>query len=277
MMHSPIERPRGKTGRTQLRPRALTGEAKHYRQAYEKLKEANEKLLRSNEELTQFAYVASHDLQEPLRMVDSYLGLIEHRYKGKLDADADIFIGFAVDGARRMKRLIDDLLVYSRVNTRCFEIGEVDCNEAIADVLEVLADQAATAGAEIKIGTLPTIEADLGQIERLFANLIGNALKFRSENPPWINVSARRVGAAWEFMVTDNGIGIEPEFREKVFEIFARLHNRDQYEGSGIGLAACKRIVELHGGTIRADAAPGGGTAIRFTLPQHHEKEPLPC
>lgn len=274
-MHSPIKRPPNKAGRSQLRARAQTSEAKHYRMAYEKLKEANEKLQRSNEELTQFAYVASHDLQEPLRMVDSYLGLIEHRYKGKLDADADIFIGFAVDGARRMKRLIDDLLVYSRVNTKCFEIGEVDCNEVLADVLEVLAEQAT--GAEIKLGPLPVIEADLTQIERLFVNLVGNALKFRSQHPPWITVSARRVGELWEFQVTDNGIGIEPEFREKVFEIFARLHNRDQYDGSGIGLAACKRIVELHDGTIRADAAPGGGTSICFTLPQRHEKETPPC
>jgi light-regulated signal transduction histidine kinase (bacteriophytochrome) len=275
MMHSPIKRPKAKSPRSQLRERPLTGEAKHYRMACEKLKEANEKLLRSNEELTQFAYVASHDLQEPLRMVDSYLGLIEHRYKGKLDADADIFIGFAVDGARRMKRLIDDLLVYSRVNTRCFEIGRVDCNEALADVLEVLAEQAA--GAEIEAGKLPVIEADLAQVERLFANLIGNALKFRSEHPPRIAISARRTGALWEFAVSDNGIGIEPEFREKVFEIFARLHNRDQYEGSGIGLAACKRIVDLHGGTIHAEAAPGGGSTFRFTLPQHHEKESLLC
>lgn len=277
MMHSPIKRPRGKSTRGRLRPRALTGEAKHYRLAYEKLKEANEKLQRSNEELTQFAYVASHDLQEPLRMVDSYLGLIEHRYKGRLDADADIFIGFAVDGARRMKRLIDDLLVYSRVNTRTFEIGQVDCGEALGAVLEVLGDQIAQAGAEIAVGPLPVIEADQSQVERLFANLIGNALKFRSAHPPYIAVSARRVGAMWEFAVSDNGIGIEPEFREKVFEIFARLHNRDQYDGSGIGLAACKRIVDLHGGTIRAEAGAGRGSTFRFTLPLRHEKESPSC
>jgi len=276
-MQAPVRQPPIKPSRTQLRLRALTDEAKHYRRAYEKLRESNEKLARSNEELTQFAYVASHDLQEPLRMVDSYLGLIEHRYRGKLDADADIFIGYAVDGARRMKRLIDDLLGYSRVNDRAFELRQVDCGEAVAAVLDMLADQAAATGAEIDVGPLPVIEADQSQVERLFANLVGNALKFRGEQAPRIAVSARRVGAKWEFAVSDNGIGIEPEFREKVFDIFTRLHNRDHYQGSGIGLAVCKRIVELHGGSIRADPAPGGGSTFRFALPERQEKEPNPC
>ncbi|MDD3797621.1 MAG: ATP-binding protein [Novosphingobium sp.] len=238
-----------------------------------KLEQANDKLVRSNRELMQFAYVASHDLQEPLRMVDSYMGLIERRYKGKLDSDADEFIGYAVDGARRMKRLINELLSYSRVSNRPLKVDRVDTRALVEGVLAMLQGQIEQAGAEIEVGPLPTIEADPGQIERLFTNLIGNALKFRSDTPPHITVSAEQKDGMWEFAIADNGIGIDPEFQEKIFEIFARLHSRDVYDGTGIGLAACKRIVELHGGTIRVEPAPGGGSIFRFTLPERQEGE----
>jgi signal transduction histidine kinase len=226
-----------------------------------------EELTRSNSELAQFAYVASHDLQEPLRMVDSYLGLIERRYADKLDDDAHEFIGYAVDGARRMKSLINDLLAYSRVSNRPLNLDVVDTGAVVADVLKMLAQPIAESGAQIVVAALPQVEADLPQMERLFANLIENAVKYRGADVPLIRVAAERKDDAWEFSVADNGIGIAPEFRERVFEIFARLHGRDKYPGSGIGLASCRRIVERHGGSIWVDATPGGGATIRFTLP----------
>ncbi|KPL68295.1 hypothetical protein SZ64_09270 [Erythrobacter sp. SG61-1L] len=237
------------------------------------LRETNEKLARSNQELMQFAYVASHDLQEPLRMVDSYMGLIERRYKGKLDADADEFIGFAVDGARRMKRLINDLLTYSRVSNRPLKVKSIDLRAELEGVLALFQPQIEETGATVEIGPLPRIEGDPGQIERLFTNLIGNALKFRSDRRPHIRIEAQQHGKLWEFIIADNGIGIDPEFNEKVFEIFSRLHSREQYEGTGIGLAACKRIVELHGGLIWVEAGPDGGSVFRFTLPEHQQEE----
>ncbi len=237
------------------------------------LRETNEKLARSNQELMQFAYVASHDLQEPLRMVDSYMGLLERRYKGKLDADADEFIGYAVDGARRMKRLINDLLTYSRVSNRPLRVRPIDLRAEVDAVLALLHDQIEQSDAKVDIGPLPRIEGDPGQIERLFTNLIGNALKFRSDHAPQIRIEAEERGKLWEFTITDNGIGIDPEFNEKVFEIFSRLHSREQYEGTGIGLAACKRIVELHGGMIWVEQGLNGGSIFRFTLPERQQEE----
>lgn len=237
------------------------------------LRETNEKLARSNQELMQFAYVASHDLQEPLRMVDSYMGLIERRYKGKLDSDADEFIGFAVDGARRMKRLINDLLTYSRVSNRPLKVKSIDLRAELEAVIALFQPQIEESGATIEIGPLPRIEGDPGQIERLFTNLIGNALKFRSDRPPHIKIEAQQRGRLWEFVITDNGIGIDPEFNEKIFEIFSRLHSRELYEGTGIGLAACKRIVELHGGLIWVEPGTGGGSIFRFTLPERQQEE----
>ncbi len=237
------------------------------------LRESNEKLARSNQELMQFAYVASHDLQEPLRMVDSYMGLIERRYKGKLDADADEFIGFAVDGARRMKRLINDLLTYSRVSNRPLKVKPIDLRAEVDAVLALFQDQIEQSGATVEIGPLPRIEGDPGQIERLFTNLIGNALKFRSDKTPHVRIEAEQRGKLWEFTISDNGIGIDPDFNEKVFEIFSRLHSREQYEGTGIGLAACKRIVELHGGLIWVEPGQNGGSVFRFTLPERQQEE----
>jgi signal transduction histidine kinase len=226
-----------------------------------------EELTRSNNELAQFAYVASHDLQEPLRMVDSYLGLIERRYADRLDGDAHEFIGYAVDGARRMKSLINDLLAYSRVSNRPLNLNLVDTGAIVANVLKMLAQSIAESGAQIAVAALPQVEADLPQMERLFVNLIENAVKYRGADAPLIRVAAERKDDAWEFSVADNGIGIAPEFRDRVFEIFARLHSRDKYQGSGIGLASCRRIVERHGGSIWVDATPGGGATFRFTLP----------
>ena len=224
-------------------------------------------LTRSNEELSQFAYIASHDLQEPLRMVGSYLGLIARRYRGQLDADADEFIGYAVDGASRMKRLINDLLGYSRVSNRPLSPESVDTRRVVGDVLRVLAGRIEAAGADIVVGTLPPVEADAGQVEQLFLNLVENAIKYRRELPPRIVIEAEAAGDVVAFSVADNGIGIDPRFREKVFEIFTRLHGRDKYEGTGIGLASCRKIVERHGGRITVEDAPGGGSIFRFTLP----------
>ena len=241
-----------------------------HKAAADALRASNEKLsrtLETNKELAQFAYVASHDLQEPLRMVDSYMGLLKRRYGGQLGKDADEFIGFAVDGARRMKRLISDLLEYSRVSNRPLRIAPVDLNKAVEDVLIVLRDKIDQAGGKIEVAQLPTLPADAGQIERLLTNLVGNAIKFRGEEAPLIRIAAERRGRRWEITIADNGIGIEPEFRKKVFEIFSRLHERSEFDGTGIGLAACKRIVEMHGGTIWVDAAPKGGSVFHFTLP----------
>ncbi|OCC24173.1 hypothetical protein MB02_07860 [Croceicoccus estronivorus] len=257
------------------REEELAAEKQKLEKANEMLARSNAKLTRSNQELTQFAYVASHDLQEPLRMVDSYMGLIERRYKGKLDADADEFIGYAVDGARRMKRLINELLSYSRVSNRPLNVRQVDTRATVEGLLAMLREQIEQVDGVVHIGSLPTIEADAGQIERLFTNLIGNAIKFRGNAPPRIRISAKQTRDMWEFSVADNGIGIEPEFREKIFEIFARLHSREIYEGTGIGLAACKRIVELHGGTIWVESAPNGGSIFRFTLPEQQDEEPV--
>ncbi|MCB1487225.1 MAG: ATPase, partial [Bauldia sp.] len=215
----------------------------------------------------QFAYVASHDLQEPLRMVGSYLELLSRRYRGKLDAEADEFIGFAVDGATRMKQLINDLLGYSRVSNRPLKVEPVDMNDIMAAVEDSLGPLIEETGASIVVDSLPTVVADPVQAERLFTNLIQNAIKYRGEATPEVRVSATRRDRFWEFSVTDNGIGIDPQFREKVFEIFTRLHSREKYQGTGIGLAACKKIIDRHGGLIWIDTAPDGGCVFRFTLP----------
>ncbi len=230
-------------------------------------------LARTNKELDQFAYVASHDLQEPLRMVASYLDLLVRRYGDRLDGDAHEFIDYAVDGARRMKLLINDLLAYSRVNNRPLDIERVDSVVVVANVLRMLGERIAESGAEITVAALPWVEADALQLERLLANLVGNAVKYRGDAPARIHIAAERKAEEWQFSVADNGIGIAPAFREKVFAIFARLHGRDQYPGSGIGLASCRRIVERHGGRIWIETSPGGGATFRFTLPARMARE----
>jgi signal transduction histidine kinase len=224
-------------------------------------------LARSNAELEQFAYIASHDLQEPLRMVSSYTSLLARRYQGKLDQDADEFIAFAVDGATRMQRLIDDLLAYSRVGTRGNPFTDIDCNAVLKDVLDNLQLAIEENHATVTIGKLPVLPADASQLAQLFQNLIANAIKFHGEAPPSIHVDAQRQGDDWHFTVSDNGIGIAPEHFEHIFVIFQRLHGRADYPGTGIGLAVCQRIVERHGGQIWVESVPGQGATFHFTLP----------
>jgi light-regulated signal transduction histidine kinase (bacteriophytochrome) len=226
-----------------------------------------ERLRRSNTELEQFAYVASHDLQEPLRMVGSYTQLLSRRYKGKLDADADEFIGFAVDGVTRMQRLINDLLQYSRVETKGREPeptqSEPALEHALANLKMTIEDNQAT----VTHDPLPTVMADDRQLEQLFQNLVGNAIKFHGAEPPKVHVRAERSSGGWTFAVKDNGIGIEPQYFDRVFQVFQRLHTMKEYPGTGIGLAVCKKIVERHGGRIWVESEPGKGTSFLFTLP----------
>jgi PAS domain S-box-containing protein len=227
-----------------------------------------EELARSNADLEQFAYVASHDLQEPLRMVASYTQLLARRYRGKLDADADEFIGFAVDGANRMQQLIEDLLNYSRLTTTgkapTLTRSESACKAAIGNLQESIKDS----NAVVHVGTLPTVLADAHQLMALFQNLIGNAIKYRDVRKPEIHVSARPEGREWVFSVRDNGIGIESQYFGRIFQMFQRLHSRRDYPGTGIGLAMCKRIVERHGGRIWLESQPGRGSTFLFTIPQ---------
>jgi PAS domain S-box-containing protein len=232
------------------------------------LHEAHEELKRSNAELEQFAYVASHDLQEPLRMVSSYTQLLVRRYGDKLDADAKEFMGYIVDGASRMKQLIEDLLAYSRVGTRGKDFKAVPAEPALKRALGNLRTAIEQAGAAVTFDPLPTIEADEGQLAQLFQNLIGNALKFRSASVPRVHVACLEKPAEWEFGVSDNGIGIEPQYFERIFMVFQRLHNHTEYPGTGIGLAICKKVVERHGGRIWVESRPGEGTSFRFTLPK---------
>jgi PAS domain S-box-containing protein len=224
-------------------------------------------LARSNKELEQYAYVASHDLQEPLRMVTSYVQLLAERYRGRLDEAADEFIDFALDGTVRMKQLIDDLLSYSRVGTRNREMVPADTGEIMLASLENLRLFITETDAVIDYGELPKVLGDETQLQQLFQNLLGNALKFRGAEAPRISVQATARDGSWEFAVADNGIGIDAAHHDEVFKIFRRLHGRGEYEGTGIGLALCKKIVERHGGQIRLQSQPGAGTTVYFTLP----------
>ena len=225
-------------------------------------------LVRSNEDLEQFAYVASHDLQEPLRMITGYLQLLADRYTGQLDEKADKYIAYAVDGAERMSGLIRDLLAFSRINTRGEGLQSTDVQEAFDWALRSLGSTIEASGAAVTHDPLPTVRGDKSQLSQLFQNLIGNAVKFRSlDRPPQIHVSVRREQANWQFSVQDNGIGFEQQYEAKMFMIFQRLHGRGEYPGTGIGLAICKRIVERHGGHIWALGEPGHGATFVFTIP----------
>lgn len=206
-------------------------------------------------------------------MVASYTQLLARRYQGKLDKDADEFIAFAVDGANRMQRLINDLLTFSRVGTRGQPPAPTDCNAVLKDVLDNLQITIEENSASINSDPLPTVMADASQLTHLFQNLIANAIKFHGEQAPKIHVSARRQDNEWVFSVRDNGIGIAPEFFERIFVIFQRLHSREKYSGTGIGLAVCKRIVERHGGHIWVESEPGNGSTFNFTLPANKNSE----
>ncbi|MGW3988443.1 sensor histidine kinase [Streptomyces sp. NPDC004830] len=232
------------------------------------LDEQAEDLKRSNTELEQFAYVASHDLQEPLRKVSSFTQLLQRRYGGQLDAKADQYIAFAVDGANRMQSLINDLLAFSRVGRILNDHQKVDLESVLDGTLNDLGVSIEETDAEITHDPLPTVVGDASQMGMLWQNLLSNAIKFRSPGqPPRIHVAATKDGADWRFAVSDNGIGIAPEFREKVFVLFQRLHTKDAYPGTGIGLAMCKKVVEFHGGTITIDPEYTSGTRVVFTLP----------
>lgn len=224
-------------------------------------------LARSNHELEQFAYVASHDLQEPLRMVASFTQLLEDRYGDKLDQKAHQYIGFAVDGAHRMQRLINDLLTYSRVGTRAKPFEPVDLNETLAEVLKTLGREIERTHASVTVMKMPTIYAERIQMGQVFQNLLSNALKFHGERELAIAISARDDGGTWTFSVKDNGIGIEPQYFERIFIVFQRLHERDAYPGSGIGLSIVKKIVERHRGRVWIESKLGEGTTFHFSIP----------
>jgi light-regulated signal transduction histidine kinase (bacteriophytochrome) len=232
------------------------------------LVEHNQALVRSNAELQQFAYVASHDLQEPLRMVTAYMQLLSRRYKDKLDTDAQEFIGFAVDGVQRMQRLINDLLTYSRVETRQRALESVDLAEVLRQATSNLQIAIAESQAVITHDPLPTVLGDAAQLVQVLQNLLGNAIKFRvAGRPPHIHLGIESRGAEWVVTVKDNGIGIDPSYADRIFVIFQRLHTAAEYPGTGIGLAICKKIVERHGGRIWVESQPGQGAAFRLTLP----------
>jgi light-regulated signal transduction histidine kinase (bacteriophytochrome) len=226
------------------------------------------KLERSNADLAQFASIASHDLQEPLRMVAAYTQLLAERYKGKLDAEADKFIGYASEGALRMQVLIQDLLAFSRVGRNAVAAG-VNCNEVMKEVTQTLSATLAESGAVVSYTELPEVWAERTQMSQVFQNLIGNAIKFRGADPPMVTVQAEKGDDHWIFSVSDNGIGIPPENAENIFVVFQRLHARTEYPGNGIGLAICKKVIERYGGRIWVESREGFGSTFKFILPVH--------
>ena len=233
-------------------------------------------LARSNDELAQFGYVASHDLQEPLRAVASCVQLLKKRYGGQLDARADEFIDHSVAGIKRMETLINDLLAYSRVASQAQPLVKTDCGAVVDTALANLGVAIAESGAVVTHDVLPVVDADPTQLAQVFQNLIGNAIKFRGERAPVIHIGVGTSPEQWTLSVTDNGIGIDPQYFERVFVVFQRLHTRTEYQGTGIGLAICKKIVERHGGRIWVESAPGAGTAFRFTLPTKNSQSCFP-
>ena len=267
----------------------VDAENERRRAAEEKLESAVQDLQRSNAELEQFAYVASHDLQEPLRAVAGCVQVLQKRYGGKLDARADQFIEHAVDGAQRMQNLINDLLSYSRVGTHGKEFADVSMEKTADNALRNLSERIAETGVEVTRDTLPDVWGDSGQLELVLQNLVSNALKFRGETEPQVHIGheMRRVQSAPDangqtqlseqpqhvFSVRDNGLGIEPQYFERIFVMFQRLHTRTEFPGTGIGLAICKKIVERHGGTIGVQSAPGEGATFWFSLPDHAAPE----
>ena len=239
------------------------------RAAEAELERAQENLERSNAELDQFAYVASHDLKEPLILLSAYARMLSERHGDALDEEGRTFLAHVRDEAARMKSMIDDLLDYSRLQTRAEDASSIELAEVVDTAIRTLAPRIEEAGARVEIqGALPALHGSPAQFERLFRNLIGNAIKFHGDEPPVVTISAEMVDAACVVSVTDNGIGVDPAQADRIFDVFQRLHSQDQYAGTGMGLAICKRIVERHGGRIWVDPAPGGGSVLKFALPE---------
>lgn len=224
-------------------------------------------LQQTNEELQQFAYTVAHDLQEPLRMVRNYVELLAKRYQGQFDAEGEEFIRYAVDGAARAQQLVTDLLAYTRVDSPVQEMAPVDCEALLARILKDLRLAIADSGAEVTCAPLPLVHGNVTRLGQVFQNLLSNALKFSGEAPPRIHISATQEGPHWVFAVRDNGIGLDPTHAERIFGLFQRVHSRQQYPGSGMGLAICKKIIEQHGGRIWVESEPGKGSTFYFTLP----------
>jgi signal transduction histidine kinase len=261
------------TGEIEAMRARIVSELATVEAGHERLEKQALELSRSNADLEQFAYVASHDLQEPLRKIASFCQALKTRYHGQLDERADQYIDFAVDGAKRMQILINDLLAFSRVGRSGRDHVPVELGGAVGAAVEALGETAEQSGLSVRAGELPTVTGDEALLVSLFQNLIGNALKFQGAEPPVVAIEAAlRDDGWWELSCTDNGIGIEPEYADRIFLIFQRLHGRDAYEGSGIGLALCRKIVEYHGGRIWLDTRHTGGARFQFTLPARKEE-----
>ncbi|WP_395703000.1 ATP-binding protein [Aquabacterium sp.] len=248
--------------------RQLAAQNRLLQQEIQARERAQAALQRSNAELEQLAYAASHDMQEPLRMIASYLQLVERRYADRLDDDGREFIGYAVDGAKRMQALINDMLAYSRVGTKGHPPVPVESAKVVKTALSNLQLAIEESHAQIECGALPCVMGDAGQLVQLVQNLLSNAIKFRGTQPPRVRIGCEADGENWRFEVQDNGIGIAPDYAERIFVMFQRLHPRSAYPGTGIGLALCKRIVERHGGRLWVEPAPAGGSTFKFTLPR---------
>jgi signal transduction histidine kinase len=245
----------------------LQGSLAELKQTREELEQKSQDLARSNMDLKQFAYAASHDLQAPLRGVEGFVNLFSRRYKGKLDTNADEFIGYIIDGVKRMQVLIKDLLEYSQIGAKEIHWKPMESKLAVTQALANLKTAIEESSAIVTYEALPRIIGDSSQLSSLFQNLIGNAIKYRKEEPPKIHIAAERKGDAWLFSVRDNGIGIDPDNSDRIFVVFQRLHTTEAYEGTGIGLAICKRIVERHHGDIWVASEPGKGSTFYFTIP----------
>jgi light-regulated signal transduction histidine kinase (bacteriophytochrome) len=228
-----------------------------------------EELWRSNRELEQFAYVSSHDLKEPLRKIASYTQLLEQRFSERLDVEGKRYLSHVLNGVDRMQSLIHDLLVYSRTGKEEMRFEPVDMKRIVQQAVGDLETSMQENGAEVTMDDLPVIEAQPAQMHQLFQNLISNAIKFHGAVSPRVHVSARKEGEEWIFRIKDNGIGIDPKYQEQIFKIFQRLHSRNEYPGTGIGLAICKKIVERHGGRIWVESTPGDGSSFLFSVPVH--------
>jgi signal transduction histidine kinase len=237
-------------------------------------KRAEVELERSNADLSAFTQVVSHDLKEPLRTVSTYVQLLARRYEGRLDENADELIGLTVEGVKRMQALIDGLLTYSEAETGEWSLAPVDCSALAEDTLDALGASIEASGATVTVEPLPAITVDRVQMGELFQNLLANAIKFNGDRPPSVRLEAQREPGGWCFWVIDSGPGIEPDKRDRIFGAFQRLHTREEYPGTGIGLTTCKKIVERHGGRIWVEPAPGGGSAFRFTIPDAGDAQP---